>query len=112
MNFLPPQPPDDWNEPLPAEASFDDVTERLKEELQHAALKLLSHLQAQSYRTRMAGIPYGTYITIGSGRHTDEYPAVAPDPARPPAHRADPSEDQHDIPADHRGKLRPFVSSV
>lgn len=112
MNLSPP-PPDNWDEQLPAAATFDDVTQRLDEELQQAALNLLNHLQARSYRTRMAGIPYGTYITIGSGRHTDDYPGNGGEAAQAPLPAAGySSEKKHDLPADHRGKLRPFVTSV
>lgn len=112
MNYSSPRS-DDCDGRLPAEASFDDVTQRLNEELQQAAFKLLNHLQAQSYRTRMRGSPYGTYLTIGWGRHTDEGPGGFNEAASPPATELDfPPEKQHEISADHRRKLRPFVSSV
>lgn len=106
-------PPDNWEESIPGDASFDDITRRLSADLQQAATKLLNHLQASSYRTRMTGSPYGTYLTIGSGRYTDEYPVAATQAASTVRPGVDyPSENKHDIPADHRSKLRPVVSSV
>lgn len=106
-------PPENWEESISGDASFDDVTCRLSAELQQAATKLLNHLQASSYRTRLTGSPFGTYLTIGSGRYTDEYPAAAPQAASTVCPGVDyPSETKHDIPADHRSKLRPIVSSV
>lgn len=67
-------PPGDWNENIPDDETFEDVKRRLNDELQLAAAKLVTHLKTTSFRIRMIGTYPGIYITIGGGRHTDEYP--------------------------------------